>query len=621
MAGKNRKIQIFESSIERVARILSKKWKIRVVFQTDRCETSGSTIYLPVLPDNASTDLTNAMQGYLDHEAAHVVYTDFKALNRVKKLPKTMTVLNALEDPRIEKKWCDLYPGARINLKRAQEWALNKVAEEKEMVDPEDGVKKKMRSWNGLTDLGKFLHASITYACNAFDDSHWFLKDIVEADIMNDVKKYSSYFQKALAVDSTTELVPIAKELLEKLGQDDPEQPDPEESEEESEEDGTGTSGSPASSGGSSPQSQVMNKQPKNQKQTGPSQAQAVPGMFADKNANKSRYDVSEEGIKNDQDLTNLADQIKEAAKHELVKEDCYLVYTTEGDSIERIKDGDRMRYKEFMLESIRLVAPMKRKMSRSMLATKQSNWEGDKTRGKINPRRVYQVPMGTSKRVFRQRVESEDYDTCVLMMVDHSGSMAGPSLDLAAKTSIIFGELLNQIGVPFSVLGFSTGSESVASDRISKASDEERTLYRRWGNLWIGEYKNFEESWSSAGPKIINMVRNSKINTYDGESLRYGAQVLLARPEKRKILFWLNDGYPQPNYGDDYSAHTKYAKDCALEVEKAVELFAIGIRTDAVKRFYKNCVQVNSVEDLPKTCLSELDALIRKGKTYHSKG
>jgi cobalamin biosynthesis protein CobT len=115
----------------------------------------------------------------------------------------------------------------------------------------------------------------------------------------------------------------------------------------------------------------------------------------------------------------------------------------------------------------------------------------------------------------------------------------------------------------------------------------------------------------------MVRMARNPKINTYDGESLRVGAQMLLARPEKRKILFWMNDGQPCPNYGDDTQAHNKYAADCAKEVEKAIELFAIGIRTDAVKRLYSNCVQINELEDLPKVCLSELDALIRKGKTY----
>ncbi len=634
---KSNKIRIFESAVEKVGRILSKKMNIRVVFQHDRCETSGTTIYLPTLPNNASKDLMEACHGHLDHEAAHVKYTDFRSLQRVKGYAKTMTVLNALEDPRIEKLWIGLYPGARYNLRKSQEWALKKVAEVRELVDPEDGQKKMMRSWDLLTDLGKFLHASIVYTTNNFDDNHWFIKDVVDPDIFQDVKKYSDYFKRALELDNTNKLVPLAKELLEKLGQEDPKQEEPEEIDESQVPPGTQTQRGRGQ--GQSQQSSAMTKQgPGSDSGGGPDSIESRQGKKADPEEQKaweeqaakagngsnspgqSRYDVTDDEVKQDQKLLDKNDQIREAAKQELIKEDLYLVYTTEGDKIERVKDGDRVEYKTFMLEATKIVAPMKLKMSRSMLATAQSSWEGDKTRGKLDPRRIHQVATGTSKRVFRQRVESEDFDTCVLMMVDHSGSMHGHKLDLAAKTAIIFGELLNQLNIPFSVLGFSTGGGNSSYTRRSKASAQEHRLYARWDDLWIGEYKSFEDSWGNAGPKMINMVNNGMNNTYDGESLKYGCNVLLNRPEKRKIFFWMNDGQPYPVGGDNYAAHTKYAKDCAKEVEKLVELFAIGINTNAVKDYYSNCVQVNSIEDLPKTCLAELDALIRKGKSYSKK-
>lgn len=620
MAKRNRKVRIFESAIERVARILSRKWKINVIFQHDRCETSGSTIYLPVLPDNASKELMDAMQGHLDHEASHVVNTDFKCLAKVVNFPKTMTVLNALEDPRIEALWVDMYPGAKLNLRRSEEFTLRKVAEEREMEDPEDGVKKMMKPWDSLSDLGKFLHASITYATQKFDDSHWFLQEVVEPAILDDVKKHSGFWQTAMDAKTTGELIPLARELLEKLGEDDPEQENQELDPEDMDANQAGQQGQ--GQPGGSAQSSVMHKGGGGKGGTRQVQEE---GMSAEDNQNGNDYkpnygNASDEDMEKDQQLMDRGEKLRDAAGEALIDEDRYLVYTTEGDEIERIEDGDRIAYKKFMMDAIKLVAPMKRKMARSMLATNQSRWENDKTRGKINRRRLHQVMQGTSKRVFRQRVQSEDYDTCVLMMIDHSGSMYGHSLDLAAKTAIVLGELLNQLGIPFSVQGFSTGQSSVASQRHDAASAAEQSLYARWGNLWIGEYKGFEEPWTKAGPKMINMVRNDKINTYDGESLRYGAQVLLARPEKRKIFFWLNDGEPCPNWGDDSRAHEKYAKDCAKEVEKLVELFAIGIGTDAVKRFYSNCVQINQLEDLPKACLSELDALIRKGKTYHQR-
>jgi cobalamin biosynthesis protein CobT len=201
-------------------------------------------------------------------------------------------------------------------------------------------------------------------------------------------------------------------------------------------------------------------------------------------------------------------------------------------------------------------------------------------------------------------------------IMVDHSGSMRGPKLALASQTCIVLGEVLNLLGIPFSVRGFSTGDPYVAARRNGNASKDERQMFSRWGDHWIGVYKDYNEPWAHAGPRVINMIRNEQSNTYDGESLRFSAQCLAARKEKRKILFWLNDGEPCPNSGDDHTAHAQFAKDCAKEVEKSVELIAIGIMTDAVKNFYTNYIVVKDLKTLPAVCLTELDALLRKGKT-----
>jgi cobalamin biosynthesis protein CobT len=611
MARRNRLIRIFESSIERLGRILSKKWKINVIFRADECKTDGNTVYLPALPDNADKDLLTACQGHLDHEASHCVHTDFDVIKKNAVWPKRRTTLNALEDPRIEKKWIAMYPGAKANLRKSADWALQRIAEVQEMPDPENpGQTKKMRPWDRLSDFGKVLHASITYTCSDFDPDHWFLKDVVEPEIMDVVQQNEDIFRASVDADSTGDVVPQVLELLKRLKEEDTKQEEPDPNQQPDPNQGQGVPGDPT-------QGQGQGGAPDD----GTQKDQAgSPGQNVDQDTVGNGGDgmvPDNQKILEDEKLMSRHEQLKDAARRELPKTDNYAVYTTEGDQIERISAGDRKKYKNFMRDATRIVAPMKRKMARSLLSQSVSRWEADKRRGKINPRRLHQVVSGTSKRVFRQRVEAESFDTCVLMMVDHSGSMAGYQLDLAAKTAIVLGEILNQLGIPFSVLGFSTGSGSEASRRQRGASRDEQNVYTRWGNLWIGEYKSFDDSWQSSGPKMINMVSNSRQNTYDGESLRYGAQTLLQRPEKRKIMFWLNDGYPCPNGSDDSDAHRKYAHDCAREVEKMIELFAIGINTDAVKRFYSNCVQVNDLNDLPKTCLMELDALLRKGKTY----
>lgn len=610
----NRLIRIFETSIEKLARILSHKWKVKVIFRHGECKTDGKTIYLPVLPDDANVDLMKATQGYLDHETAHVVFTDFAVYQKLSRKPKLLTIVNALEDTSIERRWVQMWRGAIVNLRHCNEWSRKKIAEEKEVED-ENGNKTMKRMWDELSGLGKFIQAALCYAGNDFDENHWFLRDVVEPEILQRVKQCDSLLRSGRQTDATGDLVPIAEEILDIL----------QEVEEEVPEIDPGDIPDDAivlpPGSGPSIQQQVMQKHDPN----APSVYQVDCGDGEDVSGEDQQQDdcdfnPSSEELDKDEELTSIPNMLKDAAGRSLTDEDRYLVYTTEGDEIEKISDGNRQEYKIFMQEANRMVSVMKRKMARSLLSTNISRWEGDKLRGKINPRVIHRVAMGTSKRVFRQKVESEAFDTCVAMMVDHSGSMAGYQLDLAAKTAIVFGEILHQLNIPFSVMGFSTGCGSVAHQRRHNASGEEQRLYSRWGNLWIGQYKSFDDSWPNSNHRLINMRHHCKMNTYDGETLRYGAQVLLNRPEKRKILFWLNDGMPCPNGVDDSQAHIQYAHDAATEVERLVELFAIGINTSAVKDFYTNCVAIHDVNDIPSTAFRELDELIRMGKTYHGK-
>jgi cobalamin biosynthesis protein CobT len=536
-------------------------------------------------------------------------------------------------------------------LKRAREWSLNKLTVEKEVDDIQNpGQKIKTRSWDLLSDFGKLSIATSVFGSTNFDKQHWFLTKIVEKDILDKIFQCEDLIREAVSASSTEEVVECARKLMKKVNEEEeplneiaPEdipdnaviapplspleetmwkkQPaDPNappivrvEPDDEEDEKSLPSSGQPVNS-------DPINTDPINSdpSSSGTSSGTRPLDQFdpdAKGQGGDCNFEVTDEDLERDQKIAAMPEMLKEATHKEFTGKDSYLIYTTNGDVVEKIKDGDRIAYKAFMTEANRMVSVMKRKMSRSLLATNVSRWEGDKTRGKINPHAIFRVSLGTSKRVFRQKVEAEDFDTAIQIMIDHSGSMSGYKLDVAAKTSIIFGEIANQLNIPFSVTGFSTGDSNISYGRYHNASKEEQQVYKRWGNHWIGMYKDFDESWAQSSHRMVNMLRNQRINTYDGESIKYGAQRLLVRPEKRKILFWLNDGQPCPNDCDDDAAHEEYAKLCSKEIEKYIELLAIGIYTDAVKRYYTNYVVVNDLKDLPSICLGQLDDLLRKGK------
>lgn len=670
---KSRRIRLFESSIEKTGRILSQKWNIRVVFKANECRTTGRVIYLPTLPNNASDDLLTAMQGHLDHETAHVLFTDFRALKKVKRSEKKLySVINALEDPRIEQKMGDLWRGTVLNFRRSLEWSLRKICAEKEEED-EHGNKVMKRSWDMLSDFGKFAYGATVWMQVKFDDSHWFITDVVDAPIMSKIRSCEALLRAACVADDTAEVVGLSRQVMAKIqeeeekvefadpadvGEDDivlppqgmgadhsamrkkddnskpadPNAPKVFQSEYADEDicdecGGTGEddNGAPCESC----EGTGLSEEAREDAPQGGTPSGSVGGEVGDEDedgdeagqpsAAPDLSDVSDEEMDRDSQILDRSEMLREASQQDFDGSDKYLIYTTEGDKIEYITEGDRVKYRQFLSETSSMVSTIKRKLARSMLSSNTTRWEGDKTRGKINPRAVFRVPLGTSKRVFRQKVESEDFNTVVELMVDHSGSMNGSRLSLAGRTVAVLGEVLHQLSIPFSVTGFSTGEWNEASSRKNKAPAEARSVYTRWGNLWIGVYKDYNDPWPRAAHKVTTMVNNSRVNTYDGESVRWGTQRLLLRPEKRKILLWLNDGSPCPNGGDSTSAHVQYAADCAKEAESLVELLAIGIQTDAVKRFYKNYVVVNKLDELPSVCLNELDALLRKGKNLRA--
>ena len=150
-------------------------------------------------------------------------------------------------------------------------------------------------------------------------------------------------------------------------------------------------------------------------------------------------------------------------------------------------------------------------------------------------------------------------------------------------------------------------------------ASPEDQQIYTRWGGLWIGIYKSFEEPWHAVRHRCVNMARNQKVNTFDGESVRWAAMRLLQYPEPRRILFVLNDGRPCPNL-NLYAEHKAYLKQVIAEVEKHIEVFAFGIKDKCIKDYYTNSVVIKSRNDLPKVVVGELDRLLRQKQNAYQR-
>jgi len=149
-------------------------------------------INIPYVPDNASDKLIKAVQGFVDHECAHVLFTEFEVV-KAAKYAGADRAHNILEDTFIERKMKKLYAGSRHNL--VEVWSF--LAEE--MIKPQldraiaEGTKSKIIG----AGLSVAIHAwAGNEAAVEFMNSRWGafaeIKEIIGDDLIEQIPNISS---------------------------------------------------------------------------------------------------------------------------------------------------------------------------------------------------------------------------------------------------------------------------------------------------------------------------------------------------------------------------------------------------------------------------------------------
>lgn len=82
---------------------------------------------IPNLPDDASPQLISAIQGFLDHEVAHILFSDAKVFKRVNAHPKPKAlhpIANMVEDIFIEREMIARFRGSESNMDHVRRWVV-----------------------------------------------------------------------------------------------------------------------------------------------------------------------------------------------------------------------------------------------------------------------------------------------------------------------------------------------------------------------------------------------------------------------------------------------------------------------------------------------------------------
>jgi cobaltochelatase CobT len=262
-------------------------------------------------------------------------------------------------------------------------------------------------------------------------------------------------------------------------------------------------------------------------------------------------------------------------------------------------------------------VVRLAKKLLRVLMARQVREWRFDRDEGLLDASRL--APMIASRgviRPFKEETESPFPSTVVTLLIDHSGSMRGRPMQIAALTVEIFVRVLERCNVKCEVLGFTTREWDGGEPGREWAAAGYPENPGRLNALEHIIIKGADVPWRRARAGLGLFMRDDELKeNIDGEALTWAHRRLLARTEKRRILVVVSDGMPTDEAtlaanGYDYlDAHLRQVID-GIEARSPIQLAAIGIGHD-VSRFYRNATRIARIDDLGPALTSKLMTLL----------
>lgn len=231
-------------------------------------------------------------------------------------------------------------------------------------------------------------------------------------------------------------------------------------------------------------------------------------------------------------------------------------------------------RWQDVMERVQSKVAPTQARLQEAFMAAAQRNWSGGYDSGALNPKTLVRAYQGREG-AFRRRDEGQDLDGAVTLLVDCSGSMKHSKIDVASAMALGLALVLERMNIAVEIRGF-TGGEHLGEGT----------------NLDL-VFKPFERRVMQCRDGIAALSKAASLGNLDYVHLQSAAVSLLRRDEQRKMLIVLSDGSTCGGY-------TELETLCAaLHKSPALELLGVGVMSDVVENYYPNNVVVHDLDEL----------------------
>ena len=263
------------------------------------------------------------------------------------------------------------------------------------------------------------------------------------------------------------------------------------------------------------------------------------------------------------------------------------------------------------------VVARLAKRLLRVLMARQTRHWQFDLEEGVVDGSRLASLvsSRGTA-RPFKEESESPFPSTVVTLLIDHSGSMRGRPMLIAALTVEIFARVLERCGVRCEILGFTTRDWDGGEPAREWAARGYPANPGRLNSLQHIVIKSADVPWRRARIALGLFLHDEMLKeNIDGEALEWAHARLLARSERRKILVVVSDGTPMDeatlaaNGYEFLESHLQYVVT-GIEDRSPVQLAAIGIGHD-VSLFYANATTIARIDHLGPALSAKLTTLL----------
>lgn len=530
-----------------VASVLSRRYGVNVIVGGDTAFTEGKNIHIPSLPITSDEHLLCMVRGFIDHESAHIRFTDFKLLAKEKLDKLAFHIFNIIEDWRVENELAKLFAGSQVNLHylirhffvnkqeeagekspaslllnymllTVRSWDISEIAKPKTAGGK--GILQTLRSeiepaFQGLLDKLDLLFQEIRLQCKGTQGSIYYAKEVLTL-----LKNYCSEMQEQ------------EEQKKEESGQNNTEQGEAEQKE------------------GNADEAEENTQDSNNNDITGKTKEVSLPPV-------KELAELLEgKGNALSLDLgTLLAENLSQNCSEN--RKTATIIAEADSCAVVPMLDFEK---KKALSMSVALRARMQGFLQ-SLIC--QESVVG--RHGRLYPHNLYRASVHNPK-IFCRESLKKGMNTAVHILLDTSGSMDGMPLFIARQACFALGKVLGEIkNVNPAITVFPANSGN---------KDSVYPLLRH-------------------GQKLTDVtVQSARGTTPLAPALWWVLREMLFLKVNRKIIFILTDGKP-----DCY----KTTKDAVAKAEQlGFELYGIGIKDNSIEEILpKTSAVIMNLEEL----------------------